>query len=99
MNLPIGDAADRIRALVEERQQDVMRCYAQRLRYRPGLDGTVAVDVSVEDGQVTALQLSQNTTADRRLEQCVLKQLRDWPYPDALSGHLHLPFTLSTTRR
>ena len=35
----------------------------------------------------------------RELARCVVQQLSDWSYPATLSGRLHLPFTLSTSRR
>ena len=56
-------------------------------------------DVEVAEGKVVSVSLAENTTADAALGRCAVDRVAAWPYPDAVSGQLHLPFTLSTTRR
>lgn len=98
MNIPTGEAADRIRRLVDTRQDEIGACYRERLEAAPELSGTVAVDVEVQEGKIVSLVLSENTTGDDVLADCTLARLGAWPYPATVSGRLHLPFKLSTTR-
>jgi len=99
MNLPTGEAAERIRVLVDQRQDEVRECYAERLRTRPALEGTVSVNVEVSEGKIVAMSLAENTTGDARLARCAVDRIAQWPYPEAVTGQLHLPFALSTRRR
>ncbi|MFT5682891.1 MAG: hypothetical protein ACI8RZ_003815 [Myxococcota bacterium] len=96
MNLPSGESTGDIIQLVDAKQTQIETCYQNRLQVRPDLEGSVAIEVDVVNGQIAALALAENTTGDDRLAKCAMRRVGDWEYPDTVTGRMYLPFALST---
>lgn len=73
-----GGTLDRetIRASIREQQVAVRFCYEQGLSRRPGLEGRVVIQLTVEaDGSVTESGVVGSTLGDAAVELCVARAL------------------------
>lgn len=89
-----GDS-DAVRDVIRRNQRHIRSCYERRLHDHPGLDGRVALDITVAAGKVTAATVAENTTRDEPLASCIVQRVRRWEFPADVSDEIHLPLSLS----
>ena len=98
-NLDVGAAegVDGIKTTVRQKSGQVKYCYEQRLKENPNISGRLAVDVSISAGRVVSVVIAENTTGDNALEDCVVRKIRAWRFPEDAEGDISLPFALSAS--
>lgn len=67
------------------------RCYEQRLLIYPELAGRVALDMEVINGKVVDAVVTDNTTRDPKLAECITSRARRFALPEGVDGALLLP--------
>lgn len=92
-----ADEADvgTIRAAIRAQSTGVQRCYERALQRAPDLQGRLVAEITLVDGQITALAL---TVEEGRLDEavlgCVRSEIRTWALPADASADLSVPFRL-----
>ena len=71
--------------------RNLLACYRSRLEARPGLEGTIVVQLSVSRGQLRASHLEIDSLGDPGIASCTLHQTRRFPYPSNVTGAISLP--------
>ncbi len=72
-------------------RQSLLECYRSRLETRPGIEGTIVVQLSVSRGQLRSSHLEIDSLGDPGIASCVLHQVRRFPYPSGVGGAISLP--------
>jgi TonB family protein len=90
-----------IRRVIHRHLAEVRACYEQRLISRPDLQGRVAVRfIIAPNGMVQAAVLDSSELGDPGTEQCVVRAVRRWPFPQPEGGGIvtvTYPFLLQQT--
>ena len=98
---PMLGALDKslIDAVILEDLSGIRRCYDQRLREEPSLEGELVTHFRIEaDGRVGHTEVKRSTLDDRAVEQCVLGRLEDLRFPAPKGGGIVIvsyPFVFS----
>lgn len=78
---------DVIRRIVRNHHNEVRHCYNQGLARNPNLSGRVAVMFTIgPSGLVPTAAVSENTTGNTNVANCVAKAVRRWKFPKPASG-------------
>lgn len=90
-----------IRRVVHRHLAEVRFCYEQRLISRPDLQGRVAVRfIIAPSGKVQAAGVHSSELGDSVTEQCVVRAVQRWPFPQPEGGGIvsvTYPFVLQQT--
>ena len=81
-----------VREVMAEKQPQIIRCYEARLNGTPDLGGRIQVEMELSSGVITRLRVVEDTVGDASLQDCVVRNLRDWTYPEDVSDTLLVPF-------
>ena len=75
-----------------EQINSISGCYRHRLDSGARSGGRIAVDVEVADGRVSSAAVTENTTGDTALSDCVIGQVSAWQFSPDLNTAVSLPF-------
>jgi hypothetical protein len=75
----------------EPLRQRFTDCYRQRLADRPGIEGTVVVQMIVSGGHLRSAHLEIDSLGDPGVGACILRHTRNFEYPRTVSGAVSLP--------
>jgi len=91
-----------LRRLVRRRMAAIQACYERRLKRNANLSGRVMLLFVVGvDGRLLEAEIAENTTGDREIERCILKQIRGWRFPRPATGEeaeVSIPFVFVPQR-
>lgn len=88
-----GEGADAIRAALKKYNSQLKACYDARLKQNPNIAGRVLLEIDVAAGRVSTATVSDNTTGDAELGNCIRKRARGWRLPSSTSGLFAFPLT------
>ena len=76
-----------VKAVVKSKMLEVQQCYTDLIIEGMAKAGSVAVTWNIDDqGAVTDLTISKNTSNDQALGGCVTEKVKNWIFPAAESG-------------
>ncbi len=88
---PVDDGP--IKAALQKNATQLKYCYEVGLRSNPSLAGRVVMDWTFAEGRVSNARVSENTTGDDALADCVLGKVRRWNgFPREAEGDVTWPF-------
>ncbi|NOZ87240.1 MAG: AgmX/PglI C-terminal domain-containing protein [Deltaproteobacteria bacterium] len=80
-----------LQKFMKEHKPEAVACYADALKKKPKLMGTVEIKLKVDTkGKVISPQLSKNIEDAPDVGQCVLKKLSAWQFPAAKNAPVSL---------
>jgi hypothetical protein len=98
---PIGGGAA-VRSAVQGLSKDLAACYERARRARPGLDGTLAVELDLDagGGPPRSARLAMDSVHDEGLARCALAAIQRATFPRGPGGRVQVPlhFTLEEPR-
>ena len=93
-----GMDKDIIRRIVRNHFREVTHCYNQGLVRDPNLEGRVAIQFSIgPTGKVMLAAVTNNTTGDTNVGNCIAKAVKRWKFPKPSTGGtamVNYPFVL-----
>jgi hypothetical protein len=91
-----GEGADAVKATIRKYGGQVQYCYETQLKTDASLSGRLAVEMDITNGRVSSVSISENATKSKALEDCVLRKIRAWRFPEGVSVEgVFLPYILS----
>lgn len=82
-----GIDSDLILKVIRTNRGQITGCYEWRLMEKPGLVGKVAVAFRIgPDGKVVRASVTENSTADDELGNCVTARVLSWEFPQPIGG-------------
>ncbi|MBI2896863.1 MAG: AgmX/PglI C-terminal domain-containing protein [Deltaproteobacteria bacterium] len=92
----IGDAQNHLRTAVDEKREELNRCYGETLARDASAAGQMQLWVHVESdrGQVDAVEVQRSDIQDEGLGSCVTTTLQSIQLPEAPSAALRVEYTL-----
>jgi hypothetical protein len=91
-----GEGADAVKATIRKYGGQVQYCYETQLKTDASLGGRLAVEMDITNGRVSSVSISENATKSKALEDCVLRKIRAWRFPEGVSVEgVFLPYILS----
>ncbi|MBM4370806.1 MAG: AgmX/PglI C-terminal domain-containing protein [Deltaproteobacteria bacterium] len=76
-----GPPASAFTDVVHESWERVRACYDERRKLRPGLRGSLQVDIEVSTGGEVAVRIADDGLGDPQVASCVLRTLQRLKYP------------------
>ena len=84
---------NQIKSTVTKFAGQLQYCYEKQLKVTPTLEGRIEVKWTVSGGVVTGKPfVTENTTSDAELAECVTQKIRRWTFPADVDGDLSWPF-------
>jgi hypothetical protein len=91
-----GEGADAVKTTIRKYGGQVKYCYETQLKTNQGLAGRLAIDMTITNGRVSSVSIGENGTGSKSLEECVLRKVRMWRFPEGVSAEgVYLPYILS----
>ena len=88
-----------IRRTIRRHINEIKYCYEEELTKRPNLSGRITVQFAIAGtGQVISSVLQSSTIGNAPVENCAVKAVRRWPFPQPQGGGLVMvtyPFVLA----
>jgi len=76
-----------VRRIADHREDDLLSCYREALKRRPGLSGSVTVRYTVSSiGYLSKVAVKEATLKDKRTHRCLVRKIRKWRFPSAKGG-------------
>lgn len=76
-----------VRRIAEHHEDDLLSCYHEALKRRPGLSGSVTVRYTVSSiGYLSGVEVKEATLKDKRMHKCLVRKIRKWRFPSAKGG-------------
>jgi len=90
---PIGGDGAAIRRARQGRAKDLAACYARARQARPGLDGTLALELDLDPGggPARAARVAMDSLLDEGLSRCALSAVRKASFPRGPGGRVQVP--------
>lgn len=80
---------EQVAGIIGQRKPDIYKCYSDALDANPGMSGRVLVQItSTADGGVASSLIKQSTLKKPTVEQCMVRAIRTWKFPNDPSGGL-----------
>lgn len=78
----VGDV-NAVKKYVSRKKGQIKACYEEQLKANPDLAGKVEITWTVKvDGSVTGASVASNTTGNKDLENCILRRIKRWKFPE-----------------
>jgi outer membrane biosynthesis protein TonB len=91
-----GPDAAKVSAAVKGYYPRVKTCYERRLKIDPNLRGRLVIEWTVSAGKAIDIYVTQNSTGDAALEDCVTDSMRYWRFPtEIVDFPVSYPFVLA----
>ena len=83
--------------VVHENYQKFYDCYSERLKRRPGLTGTLFIEVEVSTLGKIAVRVADDGLGDEQVTKCVLRTMRrlEFPFPKEKVHIFRVPLEFS----
>jgi outer membrane biosynthesis protein TonB len=85
-----------IQRVVREHRREIRACYEAQLQRNPELEGRVQINWIISpDGAVAAARVSTTTLNSRDVEECMVRRIRQWRFPEPRGGgtvNVNFPF-------
>ncbi len=88
-----GEGADGVKSAIKRYSSQLKACYDSRLKQNPNLAGRVVLEIDVTSGRVSTATVSENSTGDSVLADCLTKRARSWRLPEETTGLFAFPLT------
>jgi hypothetical protein len=76
-----------VRRIAGHREEDLLSCYREALKRRPGLSGSVTVRYTVSSiGYLSKVAVKEATLKDKRMHRCLVRKIEKWRLPSAKGG-------------
>ncbi len=82
-----------IAAVVKSKISGIKYCYEKELKNNPNLAGKVVVNFTIgATGDVTAYKVENSTIGNAEVEQCILRMVRRWKFPQPSGGDVNVSY-------
>jgi hypothetical protein len=81
--------------VIRDRRHQVRHCLELAQRANPNLSGRMTLHLDVADGQVTAVEVIENTAQSTQLEACISRRISRWTFPPDLQERIALPLAFN----
>lgn len=92
-----------IQATIAKYLSQVRACYEDRLRVKPGLEGTLNMDFQIgANGRLNYSKVKSNSVGDEQVGSCVAQKMMGWEFPKPRGGvnvNVNYPFALRPVGR
>lgn len=89
--VPSGDLA----RVLRERRRDMESCFALARRRDPRAAGRLVLELSVEDGDVTRVDVTEDTVRSEHLRRCMQGRARAWRFDASTTGTTRVPLAFA----
>ena len=85
----------KVASVFRRKQKAIRYCYEKRLKINPNISGKVRVQFTVGPmGNVTGINILQNTTNDSSLGACIMSKIKGWRFPRPQNGQVTIIHTI-----
>ena len=92
-----------IQATIAKYLSQVRACYEDRLRVKPGLEGTLNMDFQIgPSGRLNFSKVKSSSVGDEQVGSCVAQKMMGWEFPKPRGGvnvNVNYPFALRPVGR
>jgi outer membrane biosynthesis protein TonB len=82
-----GLTKDEVGAVIHQHMSEIRYCYESAMLRTPDLEGKLIVDFTIgANGTVKSTAAKSSTLADPRLDDCILRRLATWKFPQPKGG-------------
>ena len=76
-----------IRRIIRQHRAEYQYCYEKQLNKKRDLNGKVKVKFTIAgNGSVIAATVTESTMGDKNVEQCLVKRIKRWVFPEPKGG-------------
>lgn len=98
-----GLSKDEVGEVIHRHMSEVRYCYESAIQRTPGIEGRLIVNFSIGgSGNVTTSEVKSSTLPDPRLDDCIIRKLTSWKFPQPKGGitvAVSYPFIFKTLGR
>ncbi len=82
-----GLSRDEVGKVIHSHLDEIRYCHEAAMLYKPGLEGRIAVEFSINaQGRVVAAGVQSSNVDERSLPTCIISKLKTWQFPKPKGG-------------
>jgi TonB family protein len=90
---------DTIRRIIRRHRSEIRFCYERQLAKKPDLEGMVSVKFTIGPlGSVTKAKIAKSTVGNEAVEQCIVKAVKRWAFPQPCDGKVVVTYPFMLTQ-